>query len=157
MRIFLNKYWYFHLIEKLEESVLDRGKDAPKQGGCSTDKFERLPATAAEVMKAKNVFRSSVLPAKIDNMKDKLEFKIDQFNREWVKVVLDRPKVNEINLDTSNYCFKQVGILEEFDTIKELINKFRNIEFKGDNIADEFAKFYELTKEIEIYVNKTNK
>ncbi|XP_073115600.1 uncharacterized protein [Elaeis guineensis] len=57
-------------LEKLEESVLDRGKDAPKQGGCSTDKFERLPATAAEVMKAKNVFRSSVLPAKIDNMKE---------------------------------------------------------------------------------------
>ncbi|EHA8590612.1 hypothetical protein COCNU_scaffold021095G000030 [Cocos nucifera] len=59
----------FGLLER-EESVLDWGKDAPEQGGCSTDKFERLPATAADVMKAKNVFRSSVLPAKIDNMKE---------------------------------------------------------------------------------------
>ncbi|XP_038987758.1 uncharacterized protein LOC103714895 isoform X2 [Phoenix dactylifera] len=57
-------------LEKLEGSVLGRSKDAPEQGGCSTDKFECLPAAATEVMKMKYVFRSSVLPAKIDNMKE---------------------------------------------------------------------------------------
>jgi hypothetical protein len=89
--------------------------------------------------------------------KKKLNLKIDQFNRDWVKVHLEKEKyvLNERNLDVSNYCFKQVGILKEFDIISQSINNFRDIEFKGDNIADEFAKFYELSKEIELSVNKT--
>ncbi|XP_038982008.1 uncharacterized protein LOC103721807 isoform X2 [Phoenix dactylifera] len=57
-------------FDKHEESVLGRDKDAPEQGGCSSDEFVHLPAAAAEVIKMKILSRSGVLPANLDNMED---------------------------------------------------------------------------------------
>lgn len=57
-------------FDKHEKSVLGTDKDAPEQGGCSADEFVHLPASAAEVMKVKNLSASNVLPTYLDNMEE---------------------------------------------------------------------------------------
>lgn len=49
---------------------MGRDKDAPEQGGCSNNEFVHLPASASEVMKAKNLSKSGVLPDNFDNMEE---------------------------------------------------------------------------------------
>ncbi|XP_073108326.1 uncharacterized protein [Elaeis guineensis] len=57
-------------FDNYEDSVLGRDKDAPEQGGCSSDEFVHLPASASEVMKVKNLSQLGVLPANLDNMEE---------------------------------------------------------------------------------------
>ena len=91
----------------------------------------------------------------MNKIKNMIKFKFKNYMGDWT---MDYRSGYEIKFtdkelqkfeNTSVFLFKQFEILDKYEEIVEFIKNLKELEFKGNNIDNEFAKFYEIAEKIQ--------
>ena len=85
------------------------------------------------------------------------KFKLKNYMAEWLVSYSEKIRIEKdvemfglLNVEkVTKLLFFKLGYWEKYNEIQDLIKKFKQLKFKGDQIEDDFSKFFELDEKIE--------